>query len=299
MGRALEARTSSTVLDMGTGLRRARAWSHPVRHPGKRLGFSLIVAVVLMSAGYARLGCMDRLTEFSQPPMKMHMASRTVRQENRDVSAAAGRRWALFLGGMAAPMVSTGASHAKVVPSDQTTSRQEAAGLSGQSNKDVAKYADLGDGLKANTILSPKFREGDPASERQVQKGDRVTVDLIGRLTGYNGLVFARTQDKSGFSEKPLTFTVGAGEVIPGLDRGIMGMRKGEQRRLVIPGNLGYPRPIKEEDFGKPGTLPNPMDSADGSGEPWQLRNRLVNGVLDNPNREDTLAIDVKLVRIS
>lgn len=294
MGRVLEPRMSSTVLVIGTGLQRAR-----VRQPGKRLGFSLIVAVVVTSAGYARLDRSGRLALFSQPPMKMHIDSPTVPLENGDVPVAVGRRRALFLGGMAAPMMSAGASHAKVVPSEETTSRQESAGFSGQSNKDVAKYADLGDGLKANTILSPKFKEGDPAAERRVQKGDRVTVDLIGRLTGYNGLVFARTQDKSGFSEKPLTFTVGAGEVIPGLDRGMVGMRKGEQRRLVIPGKLGYPRPMKDEDFGKPGTLPNPMDSADGSGEPWQLRNRLVNGVLDNPNREDTLAIDVKLVRIS
>lgn len=49
----------------------------------------------------------------------------------------------------------------------------------------------------------------------------------IGYLTGWNGNIFVRTQDKSGFSEKPVTFRVGQGEAIPGLDRGVVGMPKG------------------------------------------------------------------------
>eukprot|EP00930_Biecheleria_cincta_P049688 TRINITY_DN34886_c0_g1_i1.p1 TRINITY_DN34886_c0_g1~~TRINITY_DN34886_c0_g1_i1.p1 ORF type:complete len:286 (+),score=60.72 TRINITY_DN34886_c0_g1_i1:92-859(+) len=174
----------------------------------------------------------------------------------------------------------------------------ENAGLEGQNNKDIAKYAQLGDGLRAVTIYSPKFSDGDPYATQPVKNGDVVTVDLIGYLTGWNGNVFVRTQDKSGFSEKPLVFKVGAGDAIPGLDRGVVGMLKGEKRRLIIPPKLGYPRPCKEEQLGKPGAIPNPMDSAPGSGEPWELRNRLLNGVLNNA-RDDTLVIDVKIDRIS
>jgi peptidylprolyl isomerase len=65
--------------------------------------------------------------------------------------------------------------------------------------------------------------------------GDSVTVNYVGALT--NGTVFdaSANHGSAGF-----TFNLGAGQVIKGWDQGIVGMKEGGKRLLVIPASLAY-----------------------------------------------------------
>ena len=63
--------------------------------------------------------------------------------------------------------------------------------------------------------------------------GDTVTVNYTGRLV--NGTVFDSSEGKP-----PFSFTLGVGQVIPGWDEGLQGMKVGGKRQLVIPPDLAY-----------------------------------------------------------
>jgi len=58
------------------------------------------------------------------------------------------------------------------------------------------------------------------------------------RYTGW--LAGGKKFDSTESCDKPMTFRIGAGDVIKGLDQGIAGMREGGKRRLVIPPDLGF-----------------------------------------------------------
>jgi len=64
--------------------------------------------------------------------------------------------------------------------------------------------------------------------------GKNVTVHYTGTLT--DGTKFDSSVDRG----TPFTFSLGAGEVIPGWDQGIVGMKVGGKRKLTIPPSLGY-----------------------------------------------------------
>lgn len=66
------------------------------------------------------------------------------------------------------------------------------------------------------------------------KKGDRVTVHYTGKLL--NGKKFDSSKDRG----QPFDLTLGAGEVIPGWDAGLVGMKKGGVRRLIIPPAIAY-----------------------------------------------------------
>ncbi len=45
---------------------------------------------------------------------------------------------------------------------------------------------------------------------------------------------------QSSWTSQPFSFQLGAGQVIPGWDKGVVGMKVGGRRELIIPASLGY-----------------------------------------------------------
>merc|ERR1712216_276340 len=77
------------------------------------------------------------------------------------------------------------------------------------------------------------LKEGAGAS---VTRGSRVTVHATG-VVQETGKTFWSTRDPD---QEAFSYTAGVGQVIKGWDQGLLGMKIGEQRKVIIPGAEGY-----------------------------------------------------------
>lgn len=64
--------------------------------------------------------------------------------------------------------------------------------------------------------------------------GKLAIVQFVGKLA--DGRAFANTYD----TKRPLRFLVGKGQVVPGFDEAVTGMKVGGRRRAIVPAKLGY-----------------------------------------------------------
>jgi hypothetical protein len=69
---------------------------------------------------------------------------------------------------------------------------------------------------------------------KTAEDGDQVTVNYVGTFP--DGTVF----DSSIARNQPFSFALGVGQVIEGWDLGVVGMKVGGERKLIIPAALGY-----------------------------------------------------------
>lgn len=93
----------------------------------------------------------------------------------------------------------------------------------------IVGAADASGKLQQLIVDDVVFGTGDEAAA-----GDTVTVHYIGTLQ--NGQEF----DNSNKRGTAYTFTLGEGKVIKGWEEGLIGMKKGGKRILVIPPAMGY-----------------------------------------------------------
>lgn len=104
-------------------------------------------------------------------------------------------------------------------------------------------------GIGKDTKTKPEVPapQGDPPAELVVRDivagkgpkakaGDQLTMQYVG-ISWSTGQQFDASWDRGA---EPFAFQLGAGMVIPGWDEGLVGLRKGGRRLLIIPPDMGY-----------------------------------------------------------
>jgi peptidylprolyl isomerase len=100
-----------------------------------------------------------------------------------------------------------------------------------QAAKRPEPKAKLPSGAAPKKLVTDELIEGTGPEAKQ---GGVATVQYAGYL--FKG----GKQFVSSWSGTPITFTIGKNEVIPGWDEGVVGMKAGGRRELVVPPELAY-----------------------------------------------------------
>ena len=98
-----------------------------------------------------------------------------------------------------------------------------------ERTKAIVEAADDNGNVKSMIIDDIKMGDG-----AEVKSGNTVAVHYIG--THQDGTEFDNSKKRG----EPFTFTVGGGQVIKGWDEGLVGMKVGGQRVLIIPPDKAY-----------------------------------------------------------
>lgn len=134
-------------------------------------------------------------------------------------------------------------SQAGVQVEDQSAALVVAGGNDTQS----LRKALLDGGADSGKIQKMIVNDVVVGTGREAKTGDMVEVHYIGSLQS-NQQQFDNSYQRG----TPFSFTLGEGKVIPGWEKGVLGMKEGGKRILVIPSDLAY---------GKDGYGPIPADA--------------------------------------
>lgn len=166
------------------------------------------------------------------------------------------------------PNVATAASDAKQ-PNEFKSVSTQAPAPAGEN-----PFVTLPNGVK---IKDFRIGTGD-----KVKPDSTVQIQASGRLLNLNGEVFYNTKNNNpdGFGAIPLSIKLNNGEAVPGLEAGLIGMKKGGIRRIIVPPDLAYSK--------FPNLEPRPMNAND---------QRTLDSVVKNPRRDATILFDVSVER--
>ncbi len=139
---------------------------------------------------------------------------------------------------------SSGTSAASTeAPSTEATTGEATAPESGLAQKEPAPLpAKVETDKKKPKVTVPKgvsttklsFRELEEGTGAEAKSGDALTVHYVG--VGFK----SKQEFESTWEDKPYAFVLGGGEVLPGLEQGLEGMKAGGRREIIVPPQLGY-----------------------------------------------------------
>lgn len=100
--------------------------------------------------------------------------------------------------------------------------------------------AALAGGADPEAVSEVQITDVKRGSGEAATRGSLVTVHYTGWLHDPDAKDHKGKQFDSSRGDTPFQFTVGAGQVIAGWDEGLLGMKVGGKRTLVIPPEMGY-----------------------------------------------------------
>jgi FKBP-type peptidyl-prolyl cis-trans isomerase len=107
----------------------------------------------------------------------------------------------------------------------------------GGGSSGIGSNCGAGDGKTVTTASEVKYENILVCGGSTVQPGQTVVVNYISYVKDGTSL---RTLKNTYDAQKPVTFKLGAGQTIKGLEDGVIGMHVGDKRRLTLSPNLHY-----------------------------------------------------------
>ena len=158
---------------------------------------------------------------------------------------------------------------------------------------------------EAEKILSGEVIPEKGGEKALVKRGDKVKVHYTGSLN--DGTIFDKSKE-----EEPLEFTVGSGQIIPGFDRAVEGMKLNGEKKVTVKPEDAYGKrdetEIKEfpknslpENFKPEKGMVIKLQDQTGRAIPGTVTNITENNItidLNHPLAGKDLAFDIKVVNI-